>query len=503
MKNTLLIFFLLFIIFSTYSQSVLKGIKLPENTMNISHNHKRGLVTRCDSAYEYNLDKKINKKFYFFYDKNMFIKEQGLVLDTISQKFRSNYQKNYDYDLNGNLISSKNYEWNTELKKLSLTESIDYLYTSNSILSKKTKSTFEETSIISSAFNPTEKIEQLFKYDGQNCVERVTITSILNQTSQTYNQSLKKEEYEYDSKGNIININSYSSESLQGKWNRTNQYITRKFNNNNQLIYTLDSTANMEGYPIQSLKYTIYKNMFKYNNKNQVIAIDRFMDDNHTSKIKLQSRTLYEYEPLKVTYFASKINGVDTINPYEINYYESKNLGDNLFLNTYYFITENDTSKYNLTLDNNYSVLYNTFTKNEINPISKDLNLEFFHRVENEISNSFSKKVLNISHEPSGSTELFYTDLETTSITGINNSIFSIYPNPTTDVLHIEIGDTKAFEGYRYRILDLIGKEVYSELVKNALTEIPLKTLGATGMYQLEVVDSNNTIIQTNKIVLQ
>jgi hypothetical protein len=79
----------------------------------------------------------------------------------------------------------------------------------------------------------------------------------------------------------------------------------------------------------------------------------------------------------------------------------------------------------------------------------------------------------------------------------------SLYPNPTTDVLHIEVGDAKALDGYRYRILDALGKEVYNELVKNAITEIPLKTIGAAGMYQFEVLDEQNTSIQTNKIVLQ
>ena len=81
-------------------------------------------------------------------------------------------------------------------------------------------------------------------------------------------------------------------------------------------------------------------------------------------------------------------------------------------------------------------------------------------------------------------------------------SIF-LYPNPTSDVLHIEVGDAKALEGYRYRIVDALGKEVYNELVKNAITEIPLKSLGAAGMYQFEVLDQKNTRIQVNKIVLQ
>ena len=91
----------------------------------------------------------------------------------------------------------------------------------------------------------------------------------------------------------------------------------------------------------------------------------------------------------------------------------------------------------------------------------------------------------------------------TTGVQANQLASMSVYPNPTTDVLHIEIGDAKALDGYRYRIIDALGKEVYNELVKNALTEIPLKTLGAAGMYQLEVLDANKTSIQTNKIVLQ
>ena len=91
----------------------------------------------------------------------------------------------------------------------------------------------------------------------------------------------------------------------------------------------------------------------------------------------------------------------------------------------------------------------------------------------------------------------------TTGLQANQLASMSVYPNPTTDVLHIEIGDVKALEGYRYRILDALGKEVYNQLVKNTLTEIPLKTIGTAGMYQLEVLDANKTSIQTNKIVLQ
>ncbi len=91
----------------------------------------------------------------------------------------------------------------------------------------------------------------------------------------------------------------------------------------------------------------------------------------------------------------------------------------------------------------------------------------------------------------------------TTGIQANQLASISLYPNPTMDVLYIEVGDAKALVGYHYRILDVLGKEVYNELVKNTITEIPLKTLGTAGMYQFEVLDQKSTTIQTNKILLQ
>ena len=70
-------------------------------------------------------------------------------------------------------------------------------------------------------------------------------------------------------------------------------------------------------------------------------------------------------------------------------------------------------------------------------------------------------------------------------------------------MLYIEISDAKALDGYRYRILDAVGKEVYNQLVKNPITEIPLKSLGSAGMYLFEVIDQQNKTIQSNKIVLE
>ena len=89
--------------------------------------------------------------------------------------------------------------------------------------------------------------------------------------------------------------------------------------------------------------------------------------------------------------------------------------------------------------------------------------------------------------------------------TGIKANQFTsmlVYPNPTSDVLLLEVTDLEALKGYRYRILDISGKEVYTGLITEQKTAVSLKTFGA-GVYVLHVLDGNNTSIATKQIVLE
>ena len=91
----------------------------------------------------------------------------------------------------------------------------------------------------------------------------------------------------------------------------------------------------------------------------------------------------------------------------------------------------------------------------------------------------------------------------TTGIKANQMTSMSIYPNPTSDVLIIDASDLAAITGYSYRILDVLGKEVYNALVSTAKTEISLKTLGAKGMYVLHILDANKHSVQTKQIILE
>ncbi len=90
----------------------------------------------------------------------------------------------------------------------------------------------------------------------------------------------------------------------------------------------------------------------------------------------------------------------------------------------------------------------------------------------------------------------------TTGIKANQETSMRVYPNPTSDILLIEVADEKAMAGYRYKILDAAGKEVYNQPVKSAITEISLKSLGAAGTYFFEVYDEKFQRVVSKKIIL-
>ena len=99
-------------------------------------------------------------------------------------------------------------------------------------------------------------------------------------------------------------------------------------------------------------------------------------------------------------------------------------------------------------------------------------------------------------------TVLKFTFKLTTGIQANQMASMLVYPNPTSDVLLLEVTDLEAVKGYRYRILDISGKEVYTGLITEQKTAVSLKTFGA-GVYVLHIIDGNNTSIETKQIVLE
>lgn len=125
--------------------------------------------------------------------------------------------------------------------------------------------------------------------------------------------------------------------------------------------------------------------------------------------------------------------------------------------------------------------------------------------------NTLSNKIDNISNNYD---TLFTYISDTVNILKINFKLttgikagqltsMNVYPNPASEVLIIETNDIQALGGYKYKIVDLQGKEVYNALATTSKTEISLKSIGAKGMYILHIVDEKGVSIENKKIVLE
>ncbi len=83
-------------------------------------------------------------------------------------------------------------------------------------------------------------------------------------------------------------------------------------------------------------------------------------------------------------------------------------------------------------------------------------------------------------------------------IASINKEIVLVYPNPTKDVVTINNA-----QGKTLRIVDVQGKEVYNQKVNASSMEMSMKAIATRGEYIFQLINENNSIESTQKIILQ
>ena len=88
-------------------------------------------------------------------------------------------------------------------------------------------------------------------------------------------------------------------------------------------------------------------------------------------------------------------------------------------------------------------------------------------------------------------------------ITSITYVGMSVYPNPTNDIVILEISDLPLNGMYRYKIIDISGKELHTSFIRSDKTEVSLKSIGVKGVYFLHVLDNLNNSVDIKKIVLE
>jgi hypothetical protein len=77
------------------------------------------------------------------------------------------------------------------------------------------------------------------------------------------------------------------------------------------------------------------------------------------------------------------------------------------------------------------------------------------------------------------------------------------YPNPTKDVLFIDNGNYQAMSGYSIKIVSLAGTVIYNQPITSQQVQISMNQFATKGLYIAQIVDSNNAIVDSKKIVLE
>jgi hypothetical protein len=93
-----------------------------------------------------------------------------------------------------------------------------------------------------------------------------------------------------------------------------------------------------------------------------------------------------------------------------------------------------------------------------------------------------------------------------TKVTGIQENkyyTFLIYPNPTSTQVIIDCGDNTEVSAYSYTITNSLGQEKLTSKFTSRYQQIDISGIGGTGLYIITIKDSNNTVLETRKLLIQ
>lgn len=101
-------------------------------------------------------------------------------------------------------------------------------------------------------------------------------------------------------------------------------------------------------------------------------------------------------------------------------------------------------------------------------------------------------------------TDTLIIDVVLTNINSPNiTNTLKIYPNPGKDFIYINTGDYSDMYGYRLKIIDQLGVEVFDNFILEPLYEINLSSWSGKGLYLVQLLDPTGNIIGIRKIILQ
>ena len=89
--------------------------------------------------------------------------------------------------------------------------------------------------------------------------------------------------------------------------------------------------------------------------------------------------------------------------------------------------------------------------------------------------------------------------VKSASISDLESIKFQVYPNPATNNVYVSLAN---FTNTTLRMYDLIGNEVFHQVIKDEVTEVSVNQF-AKGMYLIKIEDSNSNTIESKRFVVE
>jgi hypothetical protein len=85
----------------------------------------------------------------------------------------------------------------------------------------------------------------------------------------------------------------------------------------------------------------------------------------------------------------------------------------------------------------------------------------------------------------------------------IFNNTIKIFPNPTNDHITIDYGNFASLSGYKLKIENSVGQQVFQTNINQQTNYLSLTNWGGNGLYFVKIIDPQLNTIDIRKIILR
>ena len=99
---------------------------------------------------------------------------------------------------------------------------------------------------------------------------------------------------------------------------------------------------------------------------------------------------------------------------------------------------------------------------------------------------------------------VYFDVINTLGVETLKSDVFMLYPNPTNDVLYLVLGtNTAQNNNLKLKVINMLGQTVNEMNIQSSTTEVFTRDWGPSGVYFVEVSNTDNAVLMTKKIIVQ